>query len=72
MKRPNYFLQREFCPKIIADFFGQMKDIINKCTEYSAASLTEIAQKQMPWKVNYVRNEHRIIPNENIKRYFET
>lgn len=49
-----------------------MKDIINKCTEYSAASLTEIAQKQMPWKVNYVRNEHRIIPNENIKRYFET
>lgn len=46
--------------------------IINKCAEYSAASLTEITQKQMPWKTNYIRNEHRIIPNEDIKRYFET
>lgn len=37
-----------------------MKDIINKCAEYSVASLTEITQKQMPWKTNYIRNEHRI------------
>lgn len=46
--------------------------IINKCAEYSAASLTEITQKQTPWKANYIRNEHNIIPNEDIKRYFET
>lgn len=49
-----------------------MKCIINKCAEYLAVSLTEITQKQMLWKANYVRNEHRIIPNEDIKRYFET
>ena len=49
-----------------------MKGIINKYAEYSVVSLTDITQKQMPWKANYIRNEHRIIPNEDIKRYFKT
>lgn len=60
--------QRDFITykdKIIID------DIVNECSKYSAAQLTEITQCQSPWLDSYTNNSKiRDISNKSIRDFF--
>lgn len=45
-------------------------DVINECSKYSAASLTELTQNQSPWEDYYIVGQQNIIPHEAIKEFF--
>ena len=48
----------------------RIREIVDKCSKYSASTLVAITHKQAPWKLAYRRYENNEITPASIKEYF--
>lgn len=67
----NIFLEDENIPYINKEDRKLMDDMIDECSDYTAAELVSLTHKQAPWKRAYKKYYNNIISKESIKEYFE-
>lgn len=67
----NIFLFDRKIPDISEEDREMINDMVDQCSEYSAAALVRITHDQAPWKHAYKKYYNNIITKRSIEEYFK-